>query len=516
MSQNIVIGLGAAGAKAVRAALQLTACGAGPDHLTIGFVEQDPLAPDLKDALEFADAVAALRAALHDRPNAAHHVSPRCPLARAEIDRLGDPAVPVWRPAGASGGSVFDALGLFETGGAADALMQTLFTTSEEDWRARQMRGFGGDAHLAALAVRLAGAAAIAPQGVHDAFWSALMARIASGTAQTPVRIVLAGALYEPLGACSLELARLIMEAAAAAGTHEWVDVSCLWLGPSAVTADMTAEARRAQHARFRATLTHHARQLEHELLVARVYLLGWDPAFVAKARSNAHPDHHDATPTDLLAGAAIAGHYDEPFMAAGQAAADVRISERTAASALVWRDVDAAWSETPAAHRVSGPAIQTLLFALHWRSFYGPRLRQQARRAVLRDDWFKACCPKIRMIPEQEAGDYIDQIDAYTEKFLSWTGEIGAAADGGLQDFHLWRNDRLAAAASDADIPSDDVIPKAGGAGVSGRAPQAVRDQLRTGTPPAGAAGLGGLVEALFNAGIDAGSSANLLVEAS
>lgn len=522
VSDNILIGFGSAGARLVHAALQTAALGLGPEQMTIGFVQQDPIDPELRQAVAFATLSQQLRDLLHGETTR-HRVSPHCPLARTRIAFLTSPGHPAWRPASAA----FEAL--FGDGGTAvgaarrDVLLNALFDIDEAGWRALQTRGFDRRASLPALSVAVGGADAATSAARGGGFWANLERSLARATAQTPARVVLVGAAYESLGASLLEFARALGQLAERLDVRPHVEISALLLAPhhpiDNAPGHETGDAAAAD-AGFLAASTFERLIgfIEQDPHLTEACVLGWRPLF------DVHPLPGagallPASPPDLFGALAILRRFEAPFVGFDYEEARVFASTRATADAVAWRDIAQAWrdAEDDGAERDVAPLIQSLVFLMNWRGGFGAMIGQQAQRGMRREAWFRALCPNLEKVPQDELESYVGWIDAFAADALQWAEEIAAARP--VEDacaFGLWRADVLAALAvragdpgqsgwreDDADSP-DALIPADGDAPLRGRAPAALLDGLAAAAAPEDALGLGAAVEALFDAGCE------------
>ncbi len=532
MTQTVLIGLGAVGARVAVTALHLAAAGIGPQKLAVGLVEQDPLDPDLASARGLGHVLEQLHATLHGGANAEHGVSPDCPLGRAPVRLLGRQDSGVWRPAGPRGALLENLLDRPDAQQDLGPLLRTLFALSPTRQQALAAGGFDDDADLAAAAIAVGGASARQSPPGSDTFWGDIRQCIDAATPETPVRFLIAGAAFEALGACGLEMARHLRALMEESGVERAVEIGLIVLTPyfEETSADETVlEARRA---RAKVTLEHHAQILEDEALVDHVNVVGWRPLF--QVHASAGPRRHQpASPPELFAALAVARAEAQPPLFAGDGEPEVRVSTRQTHAAIRWDDVDQAWLDSPQdapdyARPASSALIQTLSFCMHWRARYSALLSTQAKKVMLRDRWFKTYCPKMRMTPEDEAASFFGVLDAYAAHMLDWASEMAHAAPATPDYvFGLWRAETLDAvdwASGASDTPPagaernapQRLAPADARLSVTPSAPAVVQARLDAGSPSPGSVGLGGLVEALYTASVDALATAQTPAEAS
>jgi hypothetical protein len=379
MTQNILIGVGGTGAKAVEAALVLLAAGIGGGTVHVGLVDQDGANGNVERTRNLLSRLCDFRT-LWSRPNAPNRIdwTPKAApgIGSVDVRPLFDKPEPsaLWSPTRTEN-SLKEIVGQ-NLSPDRRHLFNLLFMEGPEEQELPLAQGYRGRAHVGATAL-------VASLADDDDPLLIRLRELMAPAGGGPVNLFIVGSAFGGTGAAGFPtLARKLNRIRNEPGfpNHGNVSIGGLLLLPYFSFDDPDEETEAVVTSdelmpKAQLALEYYENLFQHERTFDRFYLLGWDPILPLGyhepgSREQANP----ALPPELLAATAAVDFFGRTGVGGEEeAAGDVaRMVSGRQERVLKWRDLPPEDYQ----QRLG----QLLRFAAYWRYLFEPQLAKPDR----------------------------------------------------------------------------------------------------------------------------------------
>jgi hypothetical protein len=432
VSLNIVIGIGGTGAKVVEAILHLTAIGAGPASLQVGFVDQDKSNGNVTRAEELLtslkNARSLWRAGAHS-----HQLDAECPLFAAEVAALD--AESRWTPHERRDARLSDIVERTSMSATDQALFDVLYRRPDEQEMTLE-GGYRAKPHIGALAMSSA-------VDKTSSFWAKVTEAVERARGGgTDVNLLLVGSVFGGTGAAGFPtFAKLLRNRIKELKLGKNVRLGGILMLPYfSFDAPDVSKGQQSDVARSEDLLTN-AREAtayyhlkREERIFDQIFLIGWDPLMpLGYHEPHAGPQRNPALIPELIAALGAAAFFN------GGVGGDVLCSARRKVDGIGWADLPSPVSQDAAFPRKM--LGQMIRFSAAWK-YWGPMLSEARQmRSLSNRSFYKTQRLDAVDYARSNPSAQIQSISRYVDSFLRWAATIEHfSRHVQRHDFDLWQ----------------------------------------------------------------------------